>query len=122
MNKILAAFFQKLTFQRQLSITVTLGILFLALLSSIVGSWQVNERVRHNLIEQGQRITENLARQSTLALVYSSADNAAEAVKATMAFPGVIGVEIRHGNGNILLARGNNNHTKFLEPVEHGDG
>ncbi len=122
MNKILAAFFQRLTFQRQLSITVTLGILFLALLSSVVGSWQVNERVRHNLIEQGQRITENLARQSTLALVYSSADNAAEAVKATMAFPGVIGVEIRHGNGNILLARGDNNRTKFLEPVEHSEG
>ena len=122
MNKILAAFIQRLTFQRQLSITVTLGILFLALLSSIVGSWQVNERVRHNLIEQGQRITENLARQSTLALVYSSADNAAEAVKATMAFPGVIGVEIRHGNGNILLARGDNNQTKFLAPVEHGEG
>ncbi|MFZ2162574.1 MAG: EAL domain-containing protein [Sideroxyarcus sp.] len=122
MNKPVTAFFQRLTFQRQLSITVTLGILFLALLSSIVGSWQVNERVRHNLIEQGQRITENLARQSTLALVYSSSDNAAEAVKATMAFPGVIGVEIRHANGNILLARGDNNSTKFLEVAEQPDG
>ena len=122
MNKLVAAFFQRLTFQRQLSITVTLGILFLALLSSVVGSWQVNERVRHNLIEQGQRITENLARQSTLALVYSSADNAAEAVKATMAFPGVIGVEIRHSNGNILLARGDNNRAKFFDPVENSDG
>jgi diguanylate cyclase (GGDEF)-like protein/PAS domain S-box-containing protein len=122
MNKLVTAFFQRLTFQRQLSITVTLGILFLALLSSIVGSWQVNERVRHNLIEQGQRITENLARQSTLALVYSSSDNAAEAVKATMAFPGVIGVEIRHGNGNILLARGDNHSTKFLEVAEQPEG
>jgi len=48
----------------------------LALLSSIVGSWQGNKRVRDDLIEQGRRITENLARQSTLALVFDSADNA----------------------------------------------
>jgi diguanylate cyclase (GGDEF)-like protein/PAS domain S-box-containing protein len=122
MNKIFSEFFQQLTFQRQVSITVTLGILFLALLSSIVGSWQVNERVRHNLIEQGQRITENLARQSSLALVYSSADNAAEAVKATMAFPGVIGVEIRHGNGTVLLARGDNNPAKFFDPTDLNEG
>jgi diguanylate cyclase (GGDEF)-like protein/PAS domain S-box-containing protein len=62
--------------------------------------------VRHNLVEQGQRITENLARQSALALVYSSADNATEAVAATMSFPGVIGVEIRHSDGRLLLAQG----------------
>lgn len=92
MNNMMAAFFKKLTFQRQLGITVTLGILFLALFSSVVGSWQGNARVRHDLIEQGQHITENLARQSSLALVYASADNATEAVNATMAFPGVIGV------------------------------
>ena len=103
MNRILASFFQRLTFQRQLSITVSLGILFLALLTSVVQSWQFNARVRHDLIEQGQHITENLARQSALALVYSSADNASEAVNATMSFPGVVGVEIRHSNGHVLL-------------------
>jgi len=65
MKKLLAPFFQQLTFQRQLIIVVTVGILVLALLSSIAGSWQVNERVRNDLVEQGQRITENLARQSS---------------------------------------------------------
>jgi diguanylate cyclase (GGDEF)-like protein/PAS domain S-box-containing protein len=118
MKRLFVVFFQRLTFQRQLSITVTLGILFLALVSSTVGSWQVNERVRHDLIEQGQRITENLARQSSLALVYSSADNADGVVKATMAFPGVIGVEIRHNNGAVLLARGDNNTANFMAQSE----
>jgi diguanylate cyclase (GGDEF)-like protein/PAS domain S-box-containing protein len=122
LNKIFAAFLQKLTFQRQLSITVTLGILFLALFSSIMGSWQGNERVRHDLIEQGQHITENLALQSTLALVYSSADNAAEAVSITMAFPGVVGVEIRNAHGKLLLARGDVNLAQFLEQAGHTDG
>ncbi len=122
MVRIFSAFSRKLTFQRQLGITVTLGILFLTLLSSVVGSWQGNERARHDLIEQGQHVTENLARQSSLALIYSSPDNALEAVKATMAFPGVIGVEIRHANGHVLLARGNANPAEFMAQSDHASG
>ncbi|MDO8813731.1 MAG: PAS domain S-box protein [Gallionella sp.] len=122
MNKMFTAFFQKLTFQRQLDITVTLGILFLALFSSIVGSWHGNERMRNDLIEQGLHITENLAHQSALALIYASADNAAEAVNATMAFPGVVGVEIRNANGEMLLVRGDVNLVKLLEPTKHTGG
>jgi diguanylate cyclase (GGDEF)-like protein/PAS domain S-box-containing protein len=122
LNKLFAAFLQKLTFQRQLGLTVTLGIFFLALFSSIVGSWRGNERVRHDLIEQGRHITENLARQSTLALVYSSSDNAAEAVNVTMAFPGVVGVEIRNAHGGLLLARGDVNLAEFFEQDGHADG
>lgn len=121
MKKHIIPFFQQLTFRRQLGITVTLGILFLALFSSLVGSWQVNKRVRSDLIEQGQRITENLAHQSALALIYASADNAAEAVNATMAFPGVIGVEIRNLNGSVLLARGNTDLAKSLERASEPD-
>jgi len=114
MNTKLQSLFQQLTFQRQLGITVTLGILFLAVLSSIVGSWQSNKRVREDLIEQGQRITENLARQSSLALIYASADNASEAVNATMAFPGVVGLEIRNAKGIVLLKRGNADLAEFI--------
>jgi len=116
MKQKLTAFFQKFTFQRQIGFTITLGILLLALFSSLVGSWQGNKRVRENLIEQGQHITENLARQSSLALIYASADNAAEAVNATMAFPGVIGVEIRNANGRVLLTQGKVELAAFNEP------
>ena len=112
MKKIINDFLQKLTFRRQLGIMITLGILFLALSSSLVGSWQSNERVRTNLLEQGQHITENLARQSTLALIFASADNATEAVRATMAFPGVIGLEILDAKKHALLKRG---HGEFAE-------
>jgi diguanylate cyclase (GGDEF)-like protein/PAS domain S-box-containing protein len=85
----------------------------LALFSSLVGSWQSNERVRANLLEQGRHITESLARQSALALIYASADNASEAVNATMAFPGVIGVEIRDVKQRELLKRGSTDFTEF---------
>lgn len=121
MKKILNEFLQKFTFERQLGIMVTLGILFLALSSSLVGSWQSNERVRRNLLEQGQRITENLARQSALALIYASADNAAEAVKATMAFPGVVYVEIRDVNQRALLTSGKTNPAEFSTLVERSN-
>ncbi|HLP98956.1 MAG TPA: EAL domain-containing protein [Sideroxyarcus sp.] len=122
MKKIFDAFFHKLTFQRQLGITVTLGILFLALGSSVVGSWQGSKRVREDLIEQGRRITENLARQSTLALIYSAPDNAAEAVNATMSFPGVVGVEIRNTSGLVLLSRGEVKQHEFVGQAEPADG
>jgi diguanylate cyclase (GGDEF)-like protein/PAS domain S-box-containing protein len=118
MKKILNEFLQKFTFERQLGIMVTLGILFLALFSSLVGSWQSNERVRLNLLEQGQRITENLAHQSTLTLIYGSAENAAEVVKATLAFPGVVSVEIRDVNQRTLLSRGSSDPTKLPAEVE----
>ena len=122
MTKKLKSFFQQFTFRRQLSITVTLGILFLAVLSSIAGSWQSNKRVRDDLIEQGQRITENLARQSSLALIYASADNATEAVNATMAFPGVVGLEIRNAKGTILLKRGNADLAEFINQTSSTEG
>jgi diguanylate cyclase (GGDEF)-like protein/PAS domain S-box-containing protein len=113
MKKILNKFLRKSTFRSQLGITITLGILLLALFSSLVGSWQSNERVRANLLEQGRHITESLARQSALALIYASADNASEAVNATMAFPGVIGVEIRDVKQRELLKRGSTDFTEF---------
>lgn len=113
MKKILNKFLRKSTFRSQLGITITLGILLLALFSSLVGSWQSNERVRANLLEQGRHITESLARQSALALIYASADNASEAVNATMAFPGVIGVEIRDVKRRELLKRGSTDFTEF---------
>lgn len=122
MNKKNSSFIQRITFQRQLSITITLGIVFLTLFSSIVGSWHGNKRVRENRIEQGKHIAENLAGQSALALLYSSADNAVDAVNATMAFPGVIGVEIRTTNGHVLLARGNVNLAKFIRQPSHSVG
>lgn len=121
MKNILNGFLQRFTFERQLGIMVTLGILLLALSSSLVGSWQSNERVRLNLIEQGQRITENLAHQSALALIYASADNASEAVNATMAFPGVVSVEIRDANQRTLLKRGSTAPAEFPAVAGHTD-
>jgi diguanylate cyclase (GGDEF)-like protein/PAS domain S-box-containing protein len=122
MRGISIKLFQKLTFRQQLVLAVTLGLFLLALSSSVVGSWQSNQRIRHDMVEQGLSITKNLAHQSALALVYASADNANEAVNATMLFPGVVGVEIRDIKGHTLLARGNTNLSEFFEQISPNDG
>ncbi|OFZ67311.1 MAG: hypothetical protein A2V79_07630 [Betaproteobacteria bacterium RBG_16_56_24] len=114
MKRIFKTFLRTYTFRRQLGIAVTFGVLCMALFSSLMSSWQGNERVRRNLIEQGQRITENLARQSALALLFASPENANEAVKATLAFQGVEHVEIRDASGHVLLARGSANPAKMF--------
>jgi diguanylate cyclase (GGDEF)-like protein/PAS domain S-box-containing protein len=121
MKKILNEFLHKLTLERQLGILVTFGILLLALSSALVGSWQSNERARHRLIDQGQRITENLARQSALALIYGSADNADAAVNATLSFPGVVSVEIIDINQHSLVSRGRLDKVQFPKSGAHTD-
>ena len=106
MSGRLSDFLRTYTLERQLRVTVTVGILFLALCSFLVSSWQGTERVRRDLIEQGTHVTEGLARQSLLSLLTDSPENADEAVTATLAFPGVLEVEIRRDDGRVLLSRG----------------
>ncbi len=112
----LQRFMRSTTFRRQLSITVTVGILLLALCISIVSSWQGSRQIRSTLVGQGERIAGNLATQSALALLYASPDNAAEAVNSTLAFPDVTGVEIRNASGRLLLARGSQADTSAADP------
>jgi signal transduction histidine kinase/ActR/RegA family two-component response regulator len=94
------------SFRRQLSAVVSAGVLLLALLSSLVSSWQASRQIRATLVEQGQQVAHSLAGQSALALLSGTADNATDAVRATLAFPDVIGVELRSADGTPLLARG----------------
>lgn len=102
----LARLLRKMTFRRQLSIMVSIGVLMLALMSSLAISWQSSREIRHNRQQQGQRLADSLARQARLALLSDSSDNAADAVSGALAFPDVIQVEIRHPDGQALSALG----------------
>ncbi|MGM9489919.1 response regulator [Ideonella sp. YS5] len=95
------------SFRRQLGTAATVGVLLMALLSSLVSSWQASRQIRATLVEQGQQVAQSLASQGTLALMSGTPDNAAEAVAATLAFPDVIGVELRSADGHVLLSKGN---------------
>ncbi|CAK0763305.1 two-component system, sensor histidine kinase and response regulator [Gammaproteobacteria bacterium] len=99
-------YFRNSTYQNQLDVSITVGVLCLALCSFLVSSWQGTQRVRRNLIEQGEHITESLARQSVLALLTGSSDNAVEAVNTTQTFPGVVKLGIYDSNNRVLLVQG----------------
>ncbi|MFZ2853933.1 MAG: EAL domain-containing protein [Rhodocyclaceae bacterium] len=94
------------TFRRQLMIMVAVGVLLLALLSSLAISWQSSREIRQNRQQQGQRLADSLARQSRLALLYDSSDNAADALAGVLAFPDVLRIEIRRLDGRLLTVHG----------------
>ncbi len=102
----LSGLLRRMTFQRQLSIAVTIGVLCLALFSSMASAWQGSREIRDTLMRQSLRVATSLAAQSSLALLYGSADNASDAINATLAFPDVLRVEIRKADGGLLSARG----------------
>jgi PAS domain S-box-containing protein len=93
------------SFSRQLSVVFAVAVLSLAFASSLATSWQSSLQIRANLLEQGRHITENLARQSKLALIYDSPENASEAMAVTLAFPDIAALEIRHADGRLLIDR-----------------
>jgi len=98
-------FLRRTGFQRQLTIMVSAAILGLAVFSALMNAWEANSRMRDHFIGQGQRIADNLARQSTLALLFHSAENARDVVNATLAFPDVAGLQIMDAKRKVLLSR-----------------
>src|SRR5471032_2104172 len=92
-------------FQRQLTVIVSASILGLALFSSLMNSWEASSRMREYFIGQGQRIADSLARQSTLALLFHSAENARDVVSSTLSFPDVEALQISDARHKVLLSR-----------------
>jgi diguanylate cyclase (GGDEF)-like protein len=101
---MLKEYLRRTGFNRQLTVIVSAAILVLALFSSLMNSWEASRRMHGYLVQQGLNITENLAKQSTLALLYHSADNVQQEVATTLAFPDVQQVEIFDNSGHSLLA------------------
>jgi signal transduction histidine kinase/ActR/RegA family two-component response regulator len=90
------------TFRRQLSAGVALGSVALVLSISLLTSWLSGQHLRRLLMDQGERITASLASNSSLALVYAAPENVADAVRSTLSFPDVLGVEVRSAGGYLL--------------------
>ncbi len=95
-----------LGFRQQLVLIFSLGIICLALATSLVISSITTQAVYEQMFKQGRKTTDAFAEQSTLALLYLSEDNAADAAKSTMAFPDVTGVAIVTANEKWKYAEG----------------
>lgn len=106
MMRMIARWLQDTSFRRQLSFSVAIGVVAIALISSLVSAWFAGRQIRTTLVSQGMRVTTTLAGQSKLALLYGSPDNASDAVNTALTFPDVVRVEIYQPNGKALVARG----------------
>ncbi len=102
----LLQYFRNTTFRRQLAVISSVGVLCVSLLSALATSWQGSRQLYTGKLQDGLRITHNLALQSRLALAFGSSENVGEALAAASAFPDVVRIEIRHADGRVLLERG----------------
>ena len=95
-----------MTFRQQILLTMALGGLSVALVSSVGSAWQGSQQIKAHLLQQSLGVAASLATQSQLALLAGSPDNVVEAAEAALSFPDVLRVEVRGIDGAVLLARG----------------
>ena len=111
--------FRKTTFRSQLAILFSVGVLCVSLLAALITSWQGSRQLYAGKLDDGLRITRNLASQSRLALAFGSTENVSEALAATSAFPEVTRIEIRHSDGHVLLEKGEPIVDERLHTLRH---
>ncbi len=101
--------------QQQLSVAVTIGVLCIALFSSLVSSLQSSRQIQKVLVTQGERIAENLANGSQLAILYHNGKHADAALGITMAFPDVIFAAVYETDGKIITKRSKHAQPTFAK-------
>lgn len=99
-------FLSRFEFRKQLVAVFSAGIIFLAITSSLTLSNYLSREARSQIVSQGLKIAESFSRQSKLALLYKSPENAYEAAETSLNFPDVIGLSIRDEQGEIVLEQG----------------
>lgn len=98
--------FKNIGFRHQLGIVFSFGIFLLALITTIVVSSVSSNAMRERILSESVKITQTLAEQSTLALLYGSEENAADAAKIFASFADVIGIEILNIESSSLYLEG----------------
>ena len=99
-------FISSMSLQQLIGISFTACVLLLSVTSSLVISKQSGDTVQRRLQDEGMRLVESLAGQSTLALLYGDAGSAAEVAKSFQDFPDVHGIELLSVGGTRLYAIG----------------
>lgn len=77
------------TLGRQLTVSLTLGIVIIAFGASLSTAWLFSQRMQNDYLKRGLYITDNLAAQSVLALLTRSAENGKNALNTTLGSPDV---------------------------------
>ena len=94
------------SFQKKLYIVLSIGILCLAIITAITSSWIDNKIISEIEIESALQHVTNAAKQSRLALLYDSSENAHTPSYNILAYPGVVHVAIYKPDLSILFESG----------------
>ena len=94
------------SFRQQLALAFSVGIALLALASSLVIANLSSRTMQSGIVDTGLQVTESLARQSGLALLYRSPENSRESMAATLGFPDVLGVAVFTVDHELLFEQG----------------
>ncbi len=94
------------SFRRQLTVTFSVGILTLALVTSLTTAWVTSANVYDQMVEDGLHVTQSLAEQTVLSLLYNSGENAEDAVSAALGFPSINYVSLITTSNEALLTKG----------------
>ncbi len=98
--------FDRLKFRHQLALIFIGGILVLTLVTSFVVSNVSTSIITEQQIKQSLQVTESLAGQSELALLYQSAEAARDVAENAINFPGVKGILIETDRQEALFSLG----------------
>lgn len=99
-------FLSRLSFRQQLALTFSVGIILLAVISSVVISSSSQATIARQYLKGGQKVTLSFSEQSKLALLYESIDLAEEVAQVTLGFPDVTGIAIYNKDHTPLLVKG----------------
>ena len=119
MFRLLSGIFSpQISLRRQLSMTFVVGVLCLAVVSSLSTAYLASQRLRDDLIAVGKQTAVDFSmRQSNrLALLYEAPDNAAEVAKATLDRPEVTAVKLYRRDRRQLFALASGDPIADWEP------
>jgi len=97
---------KSLSFGAQLAWMFFISGVIMALVVSAAFAWVSDNTIQNLYQQQAKQAAESLAGASQLALLFDSADNAQDAVNATLALPAMRYVRIVTAQGKVLLEQG----------------
>lgn len=96
----------KFEFWQQLVIALVVGFVILAVVTSISVATINNRSVKSQVVQQASYLTEMIANQSRLALLYQSMATAEDVAAVALQFPDVVGIAIVTETGDELYREG----------------
>ena len=105
-------------FRQQLVLAFGIGIVCLAIVSSLAISSMTRDTLRSQLLGHGRKLTETVAEQSALALLFGSEESARDVVWATLEFPEIDGVAVLDDARQVLYAESKSGQP--FQPIAHG--